>query len=717
MSNLTRPALLITLLVVLAALTNILYHAPPPVDAGALQKAAEAYQVRIIRDEFGVPHIYGQRDADTAFGLAYAHAEDDFATIQDVVLLGRGKLAAVKGSGAAQTDYLVHLMRVWEAVNAGYDSAISQHTRDIAQAYADGINLYGIQHPDQALPYVLPVHGKDLIAGFTFKLPLFYGFDGVLGELFDAEKPRQLAKQGELALQFTDAPQAEIGSQGMAVAPALSSDGTTRLLVNSHQPLTGPVAWYEARLHSEQGWDIAGGTFPGSPIILHGHNRFLGWSNTVNKPDLVDIYRLTLNPDNENQYWMDGIWHDLEVSEAPILVKLFGPIRWTFRQPLYFSAHGPVLKLDHGSFALRWAGMGEMRTLEQYLALNKATNQAQFEAALAMGTQPSINYVYADAEGNIAHYYNAMFPRRIEGWDWQKDLPGDRSELIWRDYLPFESTPMTRNPPSGFVFNANNTPYVSSVGEGQPRPEDFSSTLGIETKMTNRAHRLRRLLAAEESISRDDFRRIKYDLSYDVETDGMPVFLAFIEAGLQPADADLGAAFALLQSWDYSTDKDSRSAALAMLTIEPLLDFRRKRADVDLAQQLRQASAFLSSHFGRIDPLYGEVNRLRRGDQEWPIDGGPDILRAVYTQTDKDSGKMFDIAGDSYIMFVEWDREGQVSSSSMHSFGSATQDEMSPHYADQSPLFVQMREKPVRLELEDLLQHASRDYSPHGVAD
>ncbi len=700
------------LILVIALLTNASWHAPAAIDWAALEKISEQYDVRIIRDEYGVPHIYGKRDVDTAFGLAYAHAEDDFLTTQEVLLATRGTLAAVKGAGAAQTDYLVQLMRVWEVVDAGYDTKISQHTRDIAEAYADGLNLYGSRHPEQLLPYILPVSGKDIVAGFTFKSPLFYGFDGVLGKLFSPEEPRQLAKQGELALQFTDQPQPDIGSQGMAVAPSLSADGKTRLLVNSHQPLTGPVAWYEARLHSEEGWDIVGGTFPGSPIILHGHNRYLGWSNTVNKPDLVDIYQLTLNPDNDNQYWLDGAWHDLEVRDADILVKLFGPIRWIFTEPLYFSAHGPVLKLDHGAFALRWAGMGEMRTLEQYLALNKATNQAEFEAALAIGSQPSVNYVYADGQGNIAHYYNAMFPKRLEGWDWQKDLPGDRSELIWQDYLPFSAIPMTRNPPSGFVFNANNTPYVSSVGEGQPQPQDFSPTLGIETRMTNRAHRLRRLLANQETISAEDFRRIKYDLSYDVETAGMPEFIAYLDTELAPEDADLQEAFELLKSWDYSTRIDSRSAALALLTTQPLLDFRHRRDNVDLTLQLREASAYLMKHFGRIDPTYGEVNRLRRGDQEWAIDGGPDILRATYGMPEEETGKLLDVAGDSYIMFVEWDKDGKVSSTSIHSFGSATLDENSPHYADQSPLFVQMREKPVRLELEDVLQHATRDYSP-----
>lgn len=707
-----KSILFILTIIVAAVISNIAIYRPHDIDTQSLIDVAQQYDVRIIRDEFGVPHIYGKRDVDSAFGLAYAHAEDDYKTIEDVILATRGTLAAVKGKDAAQTDYLIQLMRVWAAVDKGFNSSVSQHTRDVAQAYADGINLYAAQNPEQVSQYTLPVTGKDLIAGFTFKLPLFYGFDKVLGELFDPKNPRQLAIYGENVLQFSTTEQPEVGSQGIAVAPFRSSDGKTRLLVNSHQPLTGPVAWYEARIHSEQGWDMVGSTFPGSPVILHGHNRYLGWSNTVNKPDLVDVYQLKLNPENENQYWLDEQWHDLEQDNAAIIVKLLGPIRWTFNEPLYFSAHGPVLKLDHGTFAIRWAGMGEMRTLEQYLALNKATNQAQFEQALAMGTQPSINYVYADADGNIAHYYNAMFPNRLEGWDWQKDLPGDRSELIWKDYLPFSAIPKTVNPPSGFVFNANNTPFVASIGEGQPKPSQFSATMGIETEMTNRAYRLSRLLGNSETINASTFKQIKYDLAYDANLPGVSTISRFLENGLPAGNDDLIAAFELLAQWDLRTNVDNRSAALATLTFEPLLDFRHHDENADLVARLRDANNYLLKHFGRIDPEYGDVNRLRRGNEEWPIDGGADILRAVYTETEDDTGKRLNIAGDSYIMFVEWDGDGNVSSTSSHSFGSATVDESSPHYADQTPMFIKMQEKPVRMDLADVLKHASRDYKP-----
>jgi acyl-homoserine lactone acylase PvdQ len=204
-------------------------------DPAPILDAARRYRVRILRDEFGVPHIYGGTDADVAYGLAFAHAEDGL-----------------------------------------------------------------------------------------------------------------------------------IGSNAIAVGPARSADGATRLLVNSHQPYAGPVSWYQVRLKSEEGWDMAGGVFPGSPVVVHGHNRNLGWANTVNRPDLVDVYRLEINPENPNQYRFDGEWRDLEVGEAEISVRIFGRLRWTVRRELLRSVHGPVIRRDHGTFALRYAGMDEIRQLEQY---------------------------------------------------------------------------------------------------------------------------------------------------------------------------------------------------------------------------------------------------------------------------------------------------------------------------------------------------------------
>ncbi len=696
-----------TILVLLVVVyTGFAVTAPKPVSSTSFLPLADKYDVRIIRDAYGAPHIYGDRDIDVAFGLAFAHAEDDFATIQDVLLATRGKLATLKGPDAAKTDYLIQLMQVWDVVNAGYTSKLSAEARAHAEAYADGINYFAALNPEVIADNILPVTGKDIVAGFTFKTPLFYGFDQAVAKVADGTYGTGLDKTAYL--QTTEKPQPDLGSQGIALAPSRTSDGHTRLLVNSHQPLTGPVAWYEARVKSKEGWDMAGSTFPGSPIILHGHGPTLGWANTVNKPDLVDVYELKINPENTNQYFMDGAWHDLEIKDAEIDVSFFGPVRWTFKEPMYFSAHGPVLRNDKGAFALRWAGMEEVRTLEQMIKLNKARTQADFETAMDMGAMPSINYVYADRAGNIAHYYNAMLPNRPEFRDWRGLIPGDKSALIWSEYYPFRKTPRTVNPPSGFVYNANNTPFVASVGAGQPQAADFPESMGIESHMTNRALQIGALFAADESITPEEMHTYKYDNSYHTNSVAVQIVKRLLAMEFDP-DSELEEAQKILKSWDYSTDAESTPTALAVLTVTPFtLADMRGEPELDLKQTLSNAAAYLMTHHGKLDPKWGDVNKLVRGDKSWPISGAPDVLRAVYFEKGEE-GILKDIAGDSYIMFVDWAPDGSVSSRSIHNFGSATLDSASKHYDDQAPMFARQKERKFPFTLEALEAEKTSD--------
>jgi len=300
---------LLTMLLLSGAFAFIFW--PQKQDLKALAVSATQYDVRILRDTWGVPHIFGVTDADAAYGLAYAHAEDDFLTIQQVLAAARGQLASLYGAKAAPNDYMVHLLRIWEVVHANYEKLHSE-TRAIVEAYADGLNHYAALHAHDALPGLFPVTGKDVIAGSVHKSPLFFGLEKTLAKLFEKERPslRAEAKGPREEISF--------GSNTFAVSPKRSAHGETFLAVNSHQPWTGPVAWYEAHVHSGQGWDAVGAIFPGAPCIIHGHNRRLGWAFTVNTPDLVDVYILQINPNNPMQYRFDGKWLDLEVCEAPI---------------------------------------------------------------------------------------------------------------------------------------------------------------------------------------------------------------------------------------------------------------------------------------------------------------------------------------------------------------------------------------------------------------
>ena len=666
---------------------------------GAAAEAAPstyADEVRIRRDEWGVPHIRAKSDAAAAYGLAWAQAEDDFATIQEAVFQSRGRLAELKGPAGIENDYLVHLQDVWGTVRRRYARDLAPATRKVMEAYAASLNAYAAKHPDKVLPGLLPITGQDLAAATTFRGPSFYGLDDVFR--------RTLRPQAQkLALAE---PKLETGSNGVAVAPSRSADGATRLLVNSHQPFTGPLAWYEAVIQTDEGWHVAGGFFPGGPFMLHGHNAHLGWASTVNNPDLADVFQLTVNPANREEYRLDGAWKRFESHWVEIKVKRADGGFDVMRKEIARSAHGPVVRNDRGVFAIRYAGMGEIRQNEQYFAMNKARNLSEWKAAMAMGVLPSNNYVYGDAKGNVGYVHNGRYPVRKEGVDWSGVVPGDRSDLIWNAQLPFAKIPQVWNPKSGWVFNANNTPFQATSEADDLKPGAFSKTLGLQTNMTNRAWRALETYGADTSITAEEFEAYKYDLTFSSRSD-LAKALTLLGALNAKDDPDLAAAQALLKVWDRRTHRDSRAAPLAVLTVLKLLQ-TPARPPVAV---LKETMAELRTHFGRIDPTWGEVNRIRRGKVDLPVDGGPDIFRAIYGRPDPD-GRLRGLAGDTFIMFVTWDRAGAMSSTSIHQFGSATLDEASPHFADQTPLFAAMKTKPVRFTEEQLKGHIVRDYRP-----
>ena len=572
------------------------------------------------------------------------------------------------------------------------------------QAYADGINLYAAQHPDQVVSGFGGVRGEDIAAGFVFFTPLFFGLDRNLGELFGPERAREIS-----------VPQGA-GSNAMAVAPSRSADGATRLLINSHQPYTGPLAWYEARVKSEEGWDLAGGVFPGTPFILHGFGRTFGWANTVNNPDLADIYVLTVNPDNPNQYKYGGKWLDFERTEAEIQLRVLGPLAIRVTREILWSVHGPVIRRPHGTYAIRYATMDKINQVEEYYRLNKADGVAAAFRALEMQAIPNLNFTFADRDGTIAYVYNAVFPKRDPAYDWQKYLPGDTSATVWNLYEPFSAVPKVINPKAGFVYNANNTPFTSTAVEEDLKPEAFAQQLGIETRETNRCLRLQEQLSADSSITREEFRAIKYDKKYSTRSELAKLIarIGAMDFSKEADAADLKAAQALLRTYDLSADAENRGAALAIMVGLPVVvPTYQGKPEGDVLASMRQAIATLKQHYGRLDPKWGEVNRFRRGTIDAPANGGPDVLRDfesdVVPQAD---GKFEARKGDTLYYFVEWDKAGKLSAEGIHQFGSATLDKASPHYADQSPIFLKEQVKPIWFDEAELRKHLEREYRP-----
>ena len=381
------------------------------------------------------------------------------------------------------------------------------------------------------------------------------------------------------------------------------------------------------------------------------------------------------------------------------------------REALY-SVHGPVVRRPHGTYAICYASYGDIRQVEQWYRMGKANNMAEFESAMRIRAVPCFNTGYADKEGNIWYIYNARFPLREEGYDWKKYLPGDTSETLWSEYLPFEKLPQVKNPASGFVQNCNATPYRTTIGPENPQPEDFSTTFGIEPHsfMTNRSLRLLELLGGDESITEEEFYAYKYDMKYSRESFATDVLEDIFNAP-PPDDPVVREAVEVLRNWDFSTGPDNRGTAIAVLAMEPLVRARmRGRPAPNPMKLLKEKAHLLKDTFGRVDVPWGWVNRLARGTIDVGMGGGPDVLHAVYGNW-KD-GHIVGKAGDCYVLMVTWDADGNVHSRSIHQFGSATLDESSPHYADQVPLFIARETKPVWLDEEELRQHLEAEYRP-----
>lgn len=679
-----------------------------PLAATGYDMPKRRYDVEIVRDEFGVPHINGKTDADTAYGLAFAHAEDDFSTIEDVVAMTRGRYGALAGSDGAKVDYVMHLLGARETAETRY-MELSPEVRAVAEAYAAGLNHYAAKHPEEVrLSKLFPVTGQDIVTGFVLRAPFFYGLDSAIGALTEG-KP--LPKESAASMTPIGRDPEMNGSNAFAIAPKRMADGKTWLISNSHQPYEGQVAWYEAVTHSGEGLDMAGALFPGSPFVLLGHNRHLGWTNTVNRPDLIDVYKLVMNKAGD-QYRYDGKWMPLSSKRVWLPVKI-GPFNLPVPQTIYRSIHGPVIKNDKGYFAIRYAGIDNVKVVEQYYRNTKATNWEEWTQSMAIGGIPATNFIYADKTGRIAYIYNALFPDRKPGYDYTKLLPGDTSAAMWAGPVGFARYPKIVDPASGFVQNANNTPLLAAGPGSEMDSAAYSPYLGIELGMTNRGLRATQLLAADSSITPQELLAIKMDMIYSKKSWVGAWMASFAALDLKDAP-ELAEAQKLLESWDWSSDGKGRADALA----ERIIRFGARRnwrgeKMPDPRETLQEAVAEFKERFGRIDPPLGDIQRLRRGEVDLPMLGGNDALRATTIwDAEQADGKMRVRHGDSYVMLMRWDKDGKVQSESIQPYGSATTRPESPHYTDQMKLFLAGGYKPVHFEWADAVQNAKRRYRP-----
>lgn len=661
-------------------------------------------EVEIVRDAYGVPHIFAKTDAQVAYGLAWAHAEDDFKTIQIAYLAGNNLLSNYLGNAGLGADFIAQFIGSDVLFEERYESEISPEYKKIIRAYSQGLNRYAETHPEEVLVNELfPITEKEMMR--YAQLQLFISSKG------DQWVSKIVNNQLDFTFPKEEAPK---GSNTFAFNSAKTKDKNTYLAINTHQPLDGPVSWYEAHLCSEEGTNILGALFAGSPNILIGANEYLAWAHTVNQPDKTDVFALEMHPKNKLSYRVDDTYLTLEKRKAQLQISLLGiPIK--IQKKYYQSIYGPTLKNKSGFYAVRTPALFEIRALEQWWRMNKAKNFSEFYKILKMKALPGYNIGYADRNDTIFYISNGLLPKRAKGYDWENVVPGNTRKTLWTTTYDIEELPQVIQPSSGYVYNANHTPFRSSGQKDNPIQENFDEAMGFETYDNNRSTRLKELIDQYDRLDYNDFKTIKYDHQYPnpYTFSWMNInYLDRLDSSLYP---DIAALIERLQAWDRKAAATSLGAGTFAVFYNELRPFYRKVPEPKIipatfiVQALRNTKKYLLKHFNTTEVTLGEYQKLVRGTKELPIFGLPDVITAIAARPHKE-GKVKVVSGESYIELVRFTPEGPEIESVI-SYGSSDHPD-SPHYSDQMELYAQFKTKKMTLDKETVYKEAQRIYNP-----
>ena len=662
--------------------------------------------IDIVRDQFGIPHIYAKTDAEVAYGLAWVNAEDDFKTIQEAYLAGNAMLSNHIGLKGAPADFISQFIGSNTLIEEKIDE-ISKDYMKVVEGYAQGLNAYASANPNKVLYRKLfPITPKKML--MYSQLQLFISNEGAYwaGRILNNDTQDDYLDQNLT------------GSNVIAMNSSKTISGETFLAINTHQPLEGPTSWYEVHLNSEEGTNIIGTMYPGTPNVLIGVNEYLGWSHTVNYPDKTDVFKLKMK--NKRKYIVDNKEYYLEKHKAKISIKVLGiPIK--INRKYYKSIYGPTLKNKSGYYSIRTPTLFNVRALEQWWKMGKAKNFSEFYDAYRMKQIPGFNVGYADKYDTIFYMSNGILPKRAEGYNWKGIVPGDTMETLWTEYHDIEDLPQVLQPKSGFIYNANHSPFKSTSADENPSEDDYSERMGYETYDNNRSTRLIELIESYDKVSYNDFKDIKYDNSFPSKFSYNFMDINLIDEIELDNNHELFEIVNEIQKWDRKTDINSVGAGLYGVLYYQLIynyaDQIRKLSSEDkpvskeiILSAVSDIKSYLIEHFGKVKINLGDFQKLVRGDKELPIWGLPDVITAMSSRPYKD-GKHKVFAGESYIGLVRFTKDGPLFESVI-SYGNSD-DPTSDHYTDQMEMYSKFQTKNMTFDKEEIYSQAKSIYNPN----
>jgi acyl-homoserine-lactone acylase len=690
----------------------------------------QARNVTIIRDDFGIPHVYGKTDADAVFGLMYAQAEDDFNRVERNYLLSLGRLAEAEGEAEIYRDLRMKLFIHPDSMKAKYEAS-PPWLRTLMNAWAGGLNYY--LHANPAVkpkvitrfePWMALSFSEGSIGGDIERIELrdleaFYGKAG-------AEAPAEEAGgDGEPS-----------GSNGIAIAPANTAEKHALLLINPH---TSFFFRAEAQAVSEEGLNAYGAITWGQFFIYQGFNATAGWMHTSSGVDNIDEYLETVTKQGESYVYRYGT-ESRPVVAQQIVVPFTTDTGMARREfTVYRTHHGPVVRAEGGTWVSVRLMEEPVKALTQSYSRTKAKNLAEFKQTMELHTNSSNNTLFADAEGNIAYFHSNFIPKRDTRFDWSRPVDGSDPATEWQGVHSVDEAPNVFNPPNGWVYNTNNWPF-SAAGAFSPKQKDFPSYVDRYSENARGLHAIR-VLENRMDFTVDRLVEAAYDSYLTAFEQLLPRVLAAYDrapAG-NPLKAKLSEQIDSLRGWDYRWSARSIPTTLAVFMGEDLQRRVRRAAQAarmspydyaishatpaEVLQSLAAASDTLVSHFGSWKTPWGDINRFQRltGDVDHPFDDAGLSIPVPFTSARwgslasfgatarRGTKKWYGTSGNSFVAVVEF---GDSVRARAVTAGGQSGNPASPHFNDQAARYAAGDLRPVYFYRNQLEGHIKREYRP-----
>lgn len=694
-----------------------------------------AANVEIIRDGFGVPHIYGKSDADAVFGLLYAQCEDDFPRVERNYIWAIGRLAEVEGEKALYSDLRARLFMTREQAIEKYEQA-PNWLKKLCQGFADGINYYLHTHPE-----VKP----RLLTRFEPWMPLYFSEGSIGGDIEKVSLEgirkfyqRQLEMQPVEAGIISSIPHKFFGdpggSNGIAISGKLTRSGNTMLLINPHTSF-----YFRGEVHvvSEEGLNAYGAVTWGQFFIYQGFNEKTGWMHTSTYTDVMDEFAEEVQfQQGKPMYRYGDQWRPVDVSEVTLSYQNRDGTRGTRTFNMYHTHHGPITHLTDD----RWTATAMMwqpvKALVQSYNRTKLSNHGEFREMMDMRTNSSNNTVFADAYGNIGYYHGNFIPIRKTNFDYTKPVDGSDPETDWQGLHSVDECITVFNPPNGWIQNCNSTPFTSAA-EYSPRKADYPEYMSIDRENFRGIH-ASLLLKGGRDFTLDKL----IDLAYDPYLPGFEVLIpGLIEAfQLNPTEV-LRKPIEKLRNWDFRVSKTSVAMSLASFygdmcyakgqypvamsgkPLELLKYFGGEAPYQERLDLFRRAVEEMEDRYGTWDVAWGEINRFQRlsGDINSRFDDDKEsipvglasgywgALAAYEVNHRGDTKKFYGVRGNSFVAVVEFGE--RVKAKSLLA-GGQSGDPRSPHFLDQAEMYADAEFKDVAFYREDVEREAKSSYRP-----